>query len=211
MFDTYDAHMTTTHRSQQPASASTVLIGDAGGTSGQYADSQAARLETAGREGNQAIDAAMLRMAQATGAEVRERSAWPGSTLTVRFAAPQAGIRFALMLRDSTESKPREYVRLGRQDGMTWHQIGEALNLTPRAQERGMTRDDAAFHFAADAEHVGGFQTLTFGWTCPVCQEFILDRGVNGGHPEDEEPGHAPTCARLAAMVAEYDARWADE
>ncbi len=38
-----------------------------------------------------------------------------------------------------------------------------------------------------------------------------MHRGPSGGHPEDDEPGHKEGCLRLAALVAEYDARWAED
>jgi hypothetical protein len=46
----------------------------------------------------------------------------------------------------------------------------------------------------------------SFSWTCLECNGHIADRGPNGGHPDDDEPGHKPGCARLARMVAEWEA-----
>jgi hypothetical protein len=46
----------------------------------------------------------------------------------------------------------------------------------------------------------------SFSWTCLECNGHIADRGRNGGHPDDDEPGHKPGCARLARMVAEWEA-----
>jgi hypothetical protein len=162
-------------------------------------------------EALRAVDAALLRMAHAAGAEIRERSPWPGSSLTISSAAPATGIRFALMLRGYAHQKLYDFIKDARQDGMTWAQIGETLNLGDEASERGYGIGDAAFDFAADAEHASRFQTLTFSWTCPACGAYISDRGPNGGHPEDEEPGHNADCSRLATAVVAYDARWADE
>jgi len=45
----------------------------------------------------------------------------------------------------------------------------------------------------------------------PARDRLIMHRGPSGGHPEDDEPGHKEGCLRLAALVAEYDARWAEE
>jgi hypothetical protein len=162
-------------------------------------------------EARRAVDAAVLRMAHASGAEIRERSPWPGTSLTISSAAPAAGIRFALILRGYAHQKLYDFIKHARQDGLTWTQIGETLNLGDEAQERGCGIGGAAFDFAADAEHASRFQTLTFGWTCPACGAYISDRGPNGGHPEDEEPGHNAGCSRLAEAVAVYDARWTDE
>jgi hypothetical protein len=161
-------------------------------------------------EARQAVDATVIRMARAAGAEIRERSALPGSLITTYAAAPSVGIRMALMLRSSVDRSLYDYIRHGREDGLSWTQIGEALNLRASVDERGYGLGDAAFDFAVDAEHADRFQTLSFGWTCPACHAYISDRGPNGRHPEDDEPGHEQTCSRQAAAVAAYDARWAD-
>jgi hypothetical protein len=93
---------------------------------------------------------------------------------------------------------------------LTWVQVGEALNLRPLAGERDAWIAELAFDYASDAERGRPFETLTFPWRCPVCGGLIMDRGPSGGHPEDDEPGHRAGCTRLAALVAEHDARWAD-
>ncbi len=94
---------------------------------------------------------------------------------------------------------------------MAWRQIGEALRLGPVAEERGVSLAEAAFDYAAGAEHARPFETLSFAWTCPACRGFVLDRGPFGDHPVDGEPGHAEGCERLAAAVAAYEAEWAGE
>lgn len=161
-------------------------------------------------EARQAVDAAVLRMARAAGAEIRERPAWPGSLIVSYSAAPADGIRFALMLRGYAHSRLSDYIRQGRKDGLTWEQVGEALNLGETARERGCGVGEAAFDFAADAEHADPFRPLTFGWTCPACNGYVSDRGPGNGHSEDDEPGHEAGCSRLVAAVAAYDARWAE-
>ncbi len=167
--------------------------------------------DAARREASNSVDAAVLRMARASGTEIRQRPAWPGSTVTTEFAAPDSGIHYALMLKGAAGRKLTESIKYARQDGLTWQQIGGALNLASEADERGVALAEAAFDFATDAEHAGRFETLTFCWTCLACNGLVPDRGPSGGHPEDDEPGHQGDCVRLATLVAEYDARWADE
>jgi hypothetical protein len=41
------------------------------------------------------------------------------------------------MLRDAAQQKVREYIKSARQEGLTWVQVGEALNLRPLSEERG--------------------------------------------------------------------------
>jgi hypothetical protein len=168
--------------------------------------------EAARQEGRRAIDTAVLRMARAAGAEIHKRHPFgPDSGLTVDYADPAAGIRFAAVLRDCARQEIREYIKYARQEGLTWEQVGEALNLGPVAEERGAWIAEVAFDYAANAERARLFETLMFAWTCPACGGTVLDRGPGAGHPEDDEPGQMAGCRRLAAAVAEYDARWADE
>jgi len=68
------------------------------------------------------------------------------------------------MLRDAAKQKIREYIKYARQEGLTWIQIGEALNLHPVAEESGAGIADLAFDHAAGAEHARPFETLTFAW-----------------------------------------------
>jgi hypothetical protein len=168
--------------------------------------------ERARQEGSRAVDAAILRMARAAGAEIRERPAWPGAVASiVAEAEPAAGIGFALMLADAARHEIHGYIKRGRQDGLTWRQIGQALHLDRDAGDRGVPLDDAAFGYAAGAEHARPFETVSFGWTCPSCGGVVIDYGPEAGHPEDSEHGHGPGCGRQAAAVAAWDARWADE
>ena len=168
--------------------------------------------ERARDEGRQAVNAAILRMARSAGAEITERPPWPGAVASTIYDVPPAtGIQFASMLRDAARHKIHDYIRRARQDGLTWRQIGQALHLERDAEDRGVPLDDAAFGYAAGAEHAQPFETLSFGWTCPACGGIVIDYGPEAGHPEDSEHGHAPGCERQAAAVTAWDARWADE
>jgi hypothetical protein len=196
-------------------SEQTAAVGQPGGSGADVLfaahDQEQSPEERVREEGSRSVDATVLRMARAVGAEIHQRRPFgPGSALTVDYADPAAGIRFAATLRDSAQQKIREYIKDARQEGLTWVQVGEALRLGPVAEERGAWIADVAFDYAADAEHARPFETLSFPWRCPQCDGFVMDRGPSGAHPEDDEPGHKEGCARLAALVAEHDARWAD-
>ncbi len=167
--------------------------------------------ERARDESRRAVDAAILRMARASGAPVRERPIRPGYTLTTDDTEPVTGIGFALMLQDAARRKIHDYIKRARQDGVAWQQIGEALRLERVAEERGVSLAEVAFDYATDAEHAGPFDRLSFAWTCPSCRGLVIDYGPSGGHPVDCESGHAEGCERLAAAVAAYEAEWADE
>ena len=161
---------------------------------------------------SRAVYTAMLDMARAAGAGVAMKPAWPGAkAATVPVIDPPAGIRFAVMLRDRAGNEVRGQIRGARTAGLTWRQVGEALDLASAAEESGISLAEAAFDYAVDAEHAGRFETLTFSWACPACGGFVTEREPCGGHPEDNEPGHKDGCTRLAALVAEYDARWEND
>ena len=49
-----------------------------------------------------------------------------------------------------------------------------------------------------------GRQSLT--WTCPACQQTIIDHGPYGDLPEQQE-GHADECPRWTAEVADWQER----
>jgi hypothetical protein len=167
--------------------------------------------ERARQESSRAVDAAILRMASATGAEIRERPAWPGAVASiVRDPEPMAGIGFALMLADAALHKVSGYIRQAREDGLTWRQIGQALRLEHAAGERGVPLHDAAFGYATNAEHARPWERLSFTWRCPSCGGLVLDYGPEAGHPEDRETGHAGGCERQAAAIAAWDAQWPD-
>lgn len=167
--------------------------------------------EWARDEARQAVDAAVLRIARAADAEIREHPAWPGSVLTIHDTDPAAGIWFAVILQGYARQKIHSYIRQARQNGLGWAQVGQALRLAPAADERGASLAEAAFEYATDAEHARPFDTLSFGWTCPACGGFVTDYGPAGGHPDDCEQGHAEHCQRQAAAIAAYEAQWADE
>jgi hypothetical protein len=73
----------------------------------------------------------------------------------------------------------RDYVKAARQAGMSWHQIGAALNLTANTGNGG-TIADAAFDFAAGDP--GSYYTRTYGrsfpWICPACRGVVSDHAL---------------------------------
>jgi hypothetical protein len=107
-----------------------------------------------------------------------------------------------------------DYIRSARQDGLTWREIGTALDLEALAAERGIPAAERAFDFAAPSG-ASPWESVTFCFECGSCGETIRDQGPYESHPEDNERGHADECERFAAQVAtwqaEMDADEADE
>ena len=168
--------------------------------------------ERARGEARQAVDAAILRMAGAAGTEVRQRPAWPGAkACTISYADPAAGMGYARMLADAARRAEHSYIQHAREEGLTWRQVGQALNLARVAGERGAPLAEVAFEHAAGAEHASAWESLTFYWDCPACGQGIRDHGPYNGHPDDCEPGHAGGCLRQAAAIAAYEAEQAGQ
>lgn len=164
--------------------------------------------DRARQEAATAILAAILRMANVSGTQIQHRPAWPGAASTIRYAEPAAGIKFARMLEAAARHFERGYVQHAREMGLTWEQIGHALELKG---DHGHRRGVAAFEYVVDAENVRPFAEPSFHWACHACGQSITDHGPYEGHPADNESGHADGCSRLAAAVAEYKAERGDE
>ena len=144
-------------------------------------------------------------IAQAGGAEIRERPLFPGAIPVSRYAEPLAGIKAAEILADTAARIRREYTERARAEGITWRQIGEALGLDQGADGKsGYDLGVAAFeHFEGEPDL---WYQSNFHYHCASCGEWITDRGPHNSHPEDNESGHAEDCARLAAELAAWQA-----
>jgi hypothetical protein len=132
----------------------------------------------------------------------------------VRDVEPLAGARAARDLEAAARGTALDYIRQAREAGHGWEQIGHALGLEPGADQEGATPADAAYTYAVGAgESDPPWLPRSFGWSCRSCHQHITDRGLIQG-PADDELGHAGTCPRLTAAVAEWDAetaRWEAE
>lgn len=133
------------------------------------------------------------------------------SSPALRDDDPAAGMRAARAVELAARGMTRDYVKVARQDGMSWRAIGEALGLAADP-ENYRTVADAAFDFAAGDPNTHYARTYgrSFGWTCPACLGVVSDHGPVQG-PADDEPGHKGGCARHAADVAAWDAQWAED
>jgi len=122
---------------------------------------------------------------------------WPGA----RYAGRPAGLR-----PETAARVCRERAERARADGITWEQIGEALGLNLGWDgQSGQDLGVAAFeHFTGEP---GSWGQASFRFRCASCGGYITDRGPFGGHPEDNEPGHAAGCVRLAADIVAWRAR----
>jgi hypothetical protein len=159
---------------------------------------------TLAQEAGTAVNAAVLRLAYLTGAQIVQAPPWPGASFTEEQPEPGAGIRIALALERAARAGVRVYIQRAREAGMSWHEVGEALDVAELARARGSSLAEAAFRYAAErSAHLSG-QPGVFRWTCPDCGEMVSDRGPSGRSPAEDELGHAGGCQRLAVAVTEW-------
>jgi len=152
-----------------------------------------------------AASQAALRIAQASGAEIRERPLWPGSYSTVRYAEPLAGIRAAVTARDAAARVVGDYVQRAREDGADWLDIGRALGLENEDRE---PYDVAVAAYERTAGEGSLSRGPAFGFTCGTCGQHVRDNGPYTASPLDCEEGHAGDCSRMAGAVRAYRAQW---
>ena len=111
---------------------------------------------------------------------------------------PLAGIRAAMALGHAARRAVSDCARYGREDGLTWTQIGAAM----------VPAHDEYSAFLAVAADLG--RGPSFAWTCPACGQTVIDEGP-ADHPEDAETGHGAGCERFAATVRAWNDQWKDE
>jgi hypothetical protein len=109
-------------------------------------------------------------------------------------------------LRAAIAQPERAAARRAREDGQSWHAIGEALGFADDPGPGMTSIADRAFLALADRLADGP----SLAWSCSACGGLVRDRGP--AIPLlDAERGHAEGCARLAAAMAAWDAQWADD
>ena len=121
---------------------------------------------------------------------------WPG-TNTVQ-PEPVAGLESARELERAAHTLIEHYIRLARETGRSWFEIGEALDLHWAAVVNNESIADEAYDYAL--RYQPGTGRRTFSWRCPACQHQVGDNGP-WPDPTRQEVGHAADCARRAAEL----------
>jgi len=125
---------------------------------------------------------------------------------TERAPEPAAEIRIAMALQDGARRYCLYAIQRAREDGLSWHAVGEALGFADDPGPGMTSVAERAFQYAARDLGAGP----SFTWRCPSCGNFVSDGG-----PEipldDAERGHAGGCERFAETVRAWDASWEDE
>ena len=138
----------------------------------------------------------------------------PGFTVITEIALddPLAGVRAALLLRGVAEAQLYDHARAARGAGRSWDEVGAALELPDYEFD---ARAEVTFAWLvegrepepAQQDPVPVFRPPSAWWRCGACGQQVTDRGPYEPHPDDNETGHAPDCARHSADVAAWTAR----
>jgi hypothetical protein len=144
-----------------------------------------------------AVDEIVAESAGRTITELRsEALAWPG-TNTLQ-PEPVACLESARELERAAHGLIEYYIRLAREAGRSWYEIGEALDLHWAAVASKESIADEAYDYAL--RYQPGTGRRTFSWMCPACQQQVTDNGPWPDPPERED-GHAADCARRTAQL----------
>jgi hypothetical protein len=137
---------------------------------------------------------AALDVAFDTGAHLTARPAFPGARLSLPDLEPLMGLHASRQVELAARHAARDYVRLAREEGRSWHQIGQALGLEPGTDRdsAGHTVAEAAYNYVAgdpNADCVWPYGR-SFAWRCPSCERTI------------------GACHRLQASIAARQTEW---
>lgn len=128
---------------------------------------------------------------------------------------PLAGVRAAVLAWRVAFGQMREHAEAARGAGRTWDDIAGALEV-PARDEWQSSSGAAAFVWLIEGREPDTgddpwFRSLpSTRWVCAACGGRVTDRGPFEAHPDDNEAGHRPDCARRAAAVCVYESARGD-
>lgn len=114
---------------------------------------------------------------------------------------PIAAIEAAHAIEQASHALIKDLIRLAREAGRSWYEIGAALDLHGAAVVEKVSITEVAYDYALSFQN--DRLTRTFTWTCPACRQLITDQSPFRDFPDQEE-GHAEDCARWTAELAEW-------
>jgi hypothetical protein len=147
------------------------------------------------------LAAAVTRIGRQLRAEVVPEGTDPAQLLT-----PAAALRVARQVELAARREVGAHIRLAREDGLSWHEIGGLLGFGLLAADAEVSVAGYAFDYAIGPRPAGPwYDPPVFLWICPACGRRIRDRGPVL-MPAADEQGHADGCGRLTAAQAEWQA-----
>jgi hypothetical protein len=150
-----------------------------------------------------AIDAMVRGSGARTITQLRSAGLSSPGTNTVQ-PEPVAGLEYARELERAAHILVEHYIRLARETGRSWFEIGEALDLHQAAAANKASIADEAYDYAL--RYQPGTGRRTFWWRCPACQHQVDDNGP-WPDPPGQEDGHAANCPRRAAQIRAWQRR----
>jgi hypothetical protein len=133
-----------------------------------------------------------------------EKTLYEGDPYPRKAATAVAELKALVALRDGIRGALYQPVAAARGEGLTWTDIADLLEIP----DDGGNRAERAYDTVVDRSGDWGLSGASLGYTCDACQGSIIDHGPFESHPEDNETGHAADCARFAAEIAAWRARY---
>ena len=122
---------------------------------------------------------------------------------------PLAGVRAALVAHRVAFGQMRDFAERARGAGRSWADVADALGLATGDEEPRLP-GEVAFEWLIEGRDPDGERDRSWArrptawWTCSACGGRVTDRGPFEPHPDDNETGHTPDCARHRAAVDAY-------
>jgi hypothetical protein len=138
-------------------------------------------------------------------AAVERRARYDGDQFPELVPTPLAGLWAANNLAVRASREVATHARRARESGHSWDEIGQALGVEPGD---GRSVAEATFERFAGSPTSWSLRDPSFVWRCKACDRVISDRGPYESHPDDNQPGHAKDCSRLAAELARWRSSW---
>lgn len=135
-------------------------------------------------------------------------AAWTGATWSREQVKPLAALDAVAVTRITLAQQLGRFVRLARERGDTWDDIGAALGVEAD-EDNYRSRGEMAFR-AVVPEPRNRFDEWASYYRCDGCDTVVSDLYPAGG-PPDSERGHDPNCPRRAADIAAHEAAQAAE
>lgn len=163
---------------------------------------------TARAQATEAVQSIVAGLGGRTVLEVRSRSlTWPG--VNGMEPEPLASLEAARELERAAHALQLGFIRLSRETGRSWSEIGDSLDLPWEAVVAKESIADMAYDYALSYQPDPAPGRRTFTWTCPACQQPITDHGPWPDLPNQQD-GHKTDCPRWSAQLDQWQANQAD-
>lgn len=120
---------------------------------------------------------------------------------------PTAAVQAAGLVAAIAARKRIEFAEQGRAAGLSWDEIGEALDVS---EDGARGRGESTFEWLIEGRAPeppgpeGLYGVPMTWWRCGTCDAQISDRGPFESHPDDNETGHTPDCTRHQAALTAH-------